>query len=211
MLEQINRKDLTRFKNKVKHAWGCWIWQGHRNSGGYGSFSVKSKAVSAHRFSYMAFKGPIPEGMTIDHLCRKKSCVNPKHLEAVPCREGHWHYIFVPVYAEKKKYRARVPLDWTPDRVTALYAQKVYDTSFEWLGHSYTPPKEHLYWWQTERDAAVKSGILNIFLTNYASTPEESFQHTNVSAFPPEVLENLRRRAKIAKAFEFIPNARTNQ
>jgi len=88
MLEQINRKDIRRFKDIVKHSWGCWIWQGYRNSGGYGSFSVKSKNIFAHRFSYIAFKGPIPEGMTIDHLCRKKSCVNPKHLEAVPQREN---------------------------------------------------------------------------------------------------------------------------
>jgi hypothetical protein len=27
--------------------------------------------------------GPIPEGLTIDHLCRVRHCVNPAHLEAV--------------------------------------------------------------------------------------------------------------------------------
>ena len=85
---QISPKDLRRFKDKVKHSYGCWIWQGYRGKSGYGTFSVKHKNISAHRFSYMAFKGPIPEGMTIDHLCRKPSCVNPKHLEAVPIREN---------------------------------------------------------------------------------------------------------------------------
>jgi len=166
------------------------------------------------RMIELDFFPTLPQGMKT--LCILESTAQGRgnwwHEFTEGVRAGHqrgWHYIFVPVYAEKKKYRARVPLDWTPAKVTALYAQKVHDTSFEWLGHSYTPPKEHLYWWETERDAAVKSGVLNIFLTNYASTPEESFQHTNVSAFPPEVLENLRRRAKIAEAFEFIPNART--
>lgn len=32
---------------------------------------------------YLQYKGPIPEGYHIDHLCRRRSCVNPDHLEAV--------------------------------------------------------------------------------------------------------------------------------
>lgn len=40
----------------------------------------------AHRITYTAAKGPIPEGLTIDHLCRKPPCVNPEHLEAVTAR-----------------------------------------------------------------------------------------------------------------------------
>ena len=39
--------------------------------------------VIAHRVAYTMFKGKIPEGMVVDHLCGKKSCVNPLHLEAV--------------------------------------------------------------------------------------------------------------------------------
>ena len=66
-------------------------------------------------------------------------------------------------------------------------------------------PKEHLYWWETERDAAIKSGTLNMFLSNYCATPEESFQHVNVAAFPPEILEKLRLQTKIGIATEFIP------
>ena len=85
---KISEKDLRRFKNKIKYVYGHWLWGGYCNKDGYGTFSVKHKNISAHRFSYMAFKGPIPEGMTIDHLCRTPSCVNPKHLEAVPCREN---------------------------------------------------------------------------------------------------------------------------
>ena len=40
----------------------------------------------AHRFAYETFVGPIPEGLTIDHLCRIRHCVNPEHLEAVTDR-----------------------------------------------------------------------------------------------------------------------------
>jgi hypothetical protein len=72
---------------------------------------VTKKVTTAHRISYMAFKGDIPDGCDIDHLCSNKACVNPDHLEAVPrsvntqraydrgelsqrvtlvCRNGHW-------------------------------------------------------------------------------------------------------------------------
>lgn len=32
---------------------------------------------------YEQVVGPIPAGMTIDHLCRVRACMRPSHLEAV--------------------------------------------------------------------------------------------------------------------------------
>jgi hypothetical protein len=64
---------------------GCWIWQkGVAN--GYGMARRPGKNVKAHRLAYEYFIGPIPEGLTIDHLCRQPLCVNPAHLEAVDIR-----------------------------------------------------------------------------------------------------------------------------
>jgi len=64
---------------------GCWLWLGAMDHG-YGSASVGRKAMRAHRAFYVAHRGPVPEGLVLDHLCKQKSCVNPDHLEAVTQR-----------------------------------------------------------------------------------------------------------------------------
>jgi len=67
---------------------GCWPWTACLNRG-YGQFCVGGgRRVCAHRFSYELLGGPIPDGLTIDHLCRVKHCVNPAHLEPVTAREN---------------------------------------------------------------------------------------------------------------------------
>lgn len=73
-----------RFWAKVADpdAKGCWLWQGS-TSDGYGLFAVGGKTNLAHRYSYAHLIGPIPEGLTLDHLCRVRACVNPAHLEPV--------------------------------------------------------------------------------------------------------------------------------
>ena len=66
----------------------CWNWTGKQNSKFYGYFWYNQTTAQAYRFSYETFRGPIPEGLEIDHLCRNTSCVNPDHLEVVTRREN---------------------------------------------------------------------------------------------------------------------------
>lgn len=70
---------------------GCVLWTGCLNSRGYGCFSFggKGKTVLAHRWVYEHFVGPIPAGLTIDHLCRVRRCVNPAHMEPVSVAENN--------------------------------------------------------------------------------------------------------------------------
>ncbi len=67
---------------------GCWIWIGVCEKKGYGHFKFAGRTLKAHRVSYEIYKGPIPHGLQIDHLCRVRCCVNPDHLEAVTCWEN---------------------------------------------------------------------------------------------------------------------------
>ena len=82
---------INRYKVNER---GCWIWHGALDRDGYATFYEKqpparfSRKVRAARWSYAHFVGPIPEGLVMDHLCRVRRCVNPKHLEPVTPREN---------------------------------------------------------------------------------------------------------------------------
>jgi hypothetical protein len=67
---------------------GCWLWKASRDSKGYGQFLTDQGLRRAHRVSYELFRGPIPEGKQLDHLCRVRHCVRPDHLEIVTAREN---------------------------------------------------------------------------------------------------------------------------
>lgn len=66
----------------------CWLWKAGRLPLGYGRFYHPGGTL-AHRFSYELACGPIPDGLSIDHLCRIRHCVNPAHLEPVTAMENN--------------------------------------------------------------------------------------------------------------------------
>jgi hypothetical protein len=82
--------ELGRYEDKIEAEpnCGCWLWVGARLPNGYGSVRISGRTVYAHRASYEHWRGAIPDGLQIDHLCRVRNCVNPSHLEAVTQREN---------------------------------------------------------------------------------------------------------------------------
>ncbi len=77
-----------RFFSFVEKTTTCWLWKGALCWDGYAQFRLYGKFPKAHRVSYELLVGNIPEGMTLDHLCRVRHCVNPSHLEVVTLREN---------------------------------------------------------------------------------------------------------------------------
>lgn len=76
------------FAAKTRPATDCVVWIGAQNSKGYGCFAIDRVSHLAHRLAWEAVNGPIPDGMTLDHLCRVRSCVNVDHLEVVSNAEN---------------------------------------------------------------------------------------------------------------------------
>lgn len=77
-----------RLMRHVRKTASCWLWEGATIPAGYGHLHLNGTNTFAHRLAYELANGPIPEGLTIDHLCRVPACVNPSHLEAVTMREN---------------------------------------------------------------------------------------------------------------------------
>lgn len=67
---------------------GCWEWVGQTSDRGYGYVRLNGRMRRVHRVVYEALVGDIPEGLTLDHLCRVRRCVNPAHLEPVTQAEN---------------------------------------------------------------------------------------------------------------------------
>lgn len=85
----LTQRQEQRFWQRVpgKGSDGCWEWGGSFSLG-YGRVSIRMRHLKAHRVAWTLMNGPIPRGLTLDHLCRNTKCVNPAHLEVVTMREN---------------------------------------------------------------------------------------------------------------------------
>lgn len=88
-VERPTTKELTRLFSKVRIDGDCWVWVGSHDQGGYGNLTFRKRYESAHRVFYAWLVGALPRGNSaryesqLDHLCRRRDCVNPAHLERV--------------------------------------------------------------------------------------------------------------------------------
>ena len=67
----------------VDPVYGCWLWQGKLDDDGYPLLSNGRRAL---RVVYESEHGGIADGLELDHVCRRRSCV--RHLEPVTREEN---------------------------------------------------------------------------------------------------------------------------
>jgi hypothetical protein len=77
---------VSRLWDRVEKTDTCWLWTGSRTRNGYGQMSVGNKMKKVHRIAWEMLRWPVPDGLSLDHLCRVRHCVRPSHLEPVDHR-----------------------------------------------------------------------------------------------------------------------------
>lgn len=95
----------------------CWTWKGAKAGSGYGQIWdwELNHRLLVHRVSYEHNVGPIPDGLTIDHLCRNRLCVNPWHLEAVSIGVNVLRSPIAPAAVNARKTHCKHGHEFTPE------------------------------------------------------------------------------------------------
>jgi hypothetical protein len=103
VVQRIRDDDDRRFWSYVDRRGDdeCWPWTGAITHEGYGVLQFGGEQVKAHRHAYEKMVGPVPDELTLDHVCHSsdpscflskrcphRRCVNPAHLEPVTNEEN---------------------------------------------------------------------------------------------------------------------------
>ena len=114
---------VARFEERItRDEKGCWIWQGKVGTNGRAIFKVNARTTSVHRWAYEHYKGPIPDGLVLDHLCKTPLCVNPDHLESVTVLENN-KQAYANAFVQRSQFTSAFPTSLTPASfVDSLFA-----------------------------------------------------------------------------------------
>lgn len=85
----------TQFSWTVDPTFACWLWTGRADKRDGRAMVWRGKTpVSAQRAVYEDHVGPIPDGLELDHMCRRPACVAPHHAEPVTRSENEKRKLF---------------------------------------------------------------------------------------------------------------------
>ena len=107
---------MSRYRKTLEDATpepntGCLLWLGWVNKNGYGMVRPPGsrQLMWAHRWAWISAFGPIPEGLTVDHRCNVRSCVEVRHLQLVTAVEN------MKLAAERRRICPRCGGPWSRD------------------------------------------------------------------------------------------------
>jgi hypothetical protein len=116
--------------------------------------------------------------------------------------------IFIPWYAEPRKYRRRPPEGWRPKDTTLNHARRCEEQGARWLHHPVRLTKEQLYWYEFTREDYEGQDALSDFLQEYAADPEECFQYSGRGLVPVKVQQEIADAARpLLAGLRIIPAA----
>ena len=110
---------------------GCWVSNYSVGSHGYSQIGWwqegKSRMVLGHRLSYEIHNGPIPDGMTVDHICHVRRCINPDHLQLLSNRDNGIknHKGYNPTYCKRGHKRRGQDIG---NQHGCYYCKRLWDT-----------------------------------------------------------------------------------
>ena len=123
--ERVARRAIENIDRRED---GCLMSRYSAASHGYSQIGwqdgSKRHVVLGHRAAWVAANGQVPLGMTLDHTCKVRRCVNPAHLRLLPnyenarringqdwpigtCRNGHTADMLIPITRRTKSGKRR--------------------------------------------------------------------------------------------------------
>ena len=88
--ERFDRHTIRATDGPVVNGLRCLLWTASTwGRMGYGRFTITHNSWAvAHKWAYERVRGKVPDGLTLDHLCRNPLCVEVSHLEAVTMKNN---------------------------------------------------------------------------------------------------------------------------
>jgi len=90
-----------KWVNRYLDVGDCWLYKGTVDVEGY----THIRSTTGHRAIYEHLVGPIPAGMTLDHACRVRHCLNPDHMRVMSIGDN--------MKSSPKYWATRSKRDWS--------------------------------------------------------------------------------------------------